>query len=365
MRVFISSVIGGYEVYRDAAAEAIESLGYTSVRAEDFGASAEPPQRACLEAARQCELTIVLLGERYGDAQNSGLSATHEEFREAREHRSIIVLIEQGIDAEPAQKAFIREAQEWATGRLTEPFRDPTELHARVTRAVHEHVLRQQAGDSDPEELFDRARALLPTRRAASTPQMHLAVVGGPRREVWSPAQLDDPGLGKGLIQTALFGERPIFHTTEGSKPRQVDDGLLIEQASASVELRGDGAVRVTLPAVPRRDEADFGVLALIEEHVAEKVEAALLFAAGALENADPHHRLSAVLALVAIEGGYGWQTRAEHMARPNVVEFSATGAELVIVPEEPRVYPRAAISAAREEIVEDLVARLRRRFRG
>ncbi len=49
VRVFISSVITGYERYRDAVAAAVESLGHAVVRAEDFGALPGTPQQACLD----------------------------------------------------------------------------------------------------------------------------------------------------------------------------------------------------------------------------------------------------------------------------------------------------------------------------
>ncbi len=53
MRVFISSVITGYEHFRVAVAAAVESLGHEVIRAEDFGASPGTPQQACLGGVRR------------------------------------------------------------------------------------------------------------------------------------------------------------------------------------------------------------------------------------------------------------------------------------------------------------------------
>lgn len=100
MRVFVSSVIGGMELHRDAASDAVESLGYTVIRSEEFGASSDTPRRACMEAARTADLTLVLLGARYGEPQSSGLSATHEEFREARDHGTVTVFVQADMDPE-------------------------------------------------------------------------------------------------------------------------------------------------------------------------------------------------------------------------------------------------------------------------
>lgn len=100
MRVFISSVITGYEQFRDAVAAAVRSLGHEVVRAEDFGASPETPQQACLGGLRQADVVVLVIGARYGSVQPSGYSATEEEYREARESRPVLVFVEQAVDRE-------------------------------------------------------------------------------------------------------------------------------------------------------------------------------------------------------------------------------------------------------------------------
>ena len=57
MEVFLSSVIGEFGDYREAAATAIRDLGHTVVRAEDFGASPGTPDETVL---RTFELAVEL-----------------------------------------------------------------------------------------------------------------------------------------------------------------------------------------------------------------------------------------------------------------------------------------------------------------
>ena len=192
MRVFISSVIGGMEPFRAAVSDAVESLGYTVIRSEDFGASTDTPRQACLQAARTADLTVVLLGANYGQPQSSGLSATHEEFREACDHGTVAVLVQSDTDPEPRQREFLREAQDWATGRLTDTFSDADDLRSKATRLIHQHALRQQSGPVDRSELLERARSWLPRHRQHSSPRLHVIVTGGPRQEVIPPSELDD-----------------------------------------------------------------------------------------------------------------------------------------------------------------------------
>lgn len=49
MKIFISSLIRGFEPYRAAARDAVTQLGYEPVMAEDFPAQPNSPQVACLQ----------------------------------------------------------------------------------------------------------------------------------------------------------------------------------------------------------------------------------------------------------------------------------------------------------------------------
>ena len=82
MKVFISSLIAGLQPLRQAARTAVTTLSHQPLMAEDFGAQAHSPQIACLNGVRDADLIVLILGESYGAVQSSGLSATHEEYRE-------------------------------------------------------------------------------------------------------------------------------------------------------------------------------------------------------------------------------------------------------------------------------------------
>ena len=365
MRVFVSSVIRGMEQHRDAACDAIESLGFVVIRSEKFGPSTETPRRACLEAARTADLTIVLLGERYGAPQKKGLSATHEEFREARDHGNAAVLVQRGVDAETPQRDFLEEAQDWDTGRLTDTFSGPNDLRAKVTRVLHEHALRQQNAPLDPSELLERARSRLPSQRQHSSSRLHVIVTGGPGQELVPPSRLDDPAFPKPIIQQALLGPEPVFDLEQGTKTHLERGQLRLEQDRAAIVLAEDGTVVVSVPPIRPDRESRYGLSVLIEEDIRSALAAALGFIGWLLDEVDSPRRLSHIIVLAAIEGGsmLGWRTRAQHAANPGPVTMSMRQHDLVTVPEEPAVGPRAQLTAKRDGLVEDLVTRFRREF--
>ena len=149
MKAFISSVIDGYGHYRSAARRAVKTLRYHAVCAEDLPASAGGSQQACLDAIGDCDLVVLLLGERYGVLQPSGLSATHEEYREARNRIPVLVLVESGMTPEPAQRAFLDEVQAWA-GHLLASYATAEELRTVLARALP--GLGTSAGPADAAE---------------------------------------------------------------------------------------------------------------------------------------------------------------------------------------------------------------------
>src|SRR5690606_30232296 len=171
----------------------------TVVRAEDFGARPESPQVACLSEVRDSDLVVVLIGSRYGAPQTSGLSATHEEIREAAGKKPILAFIQRGVEFEDGQKKFIAELQDWLAGTLTVEFRDPIDLASQVVTATHRHLLRLAAGKADPEEMADRALELLRSAHRPG-PLLCVAVTAGPKQQLVSATRLDSRELEEELF---------------------------------------------------------------------------------------------------------------------------------------------------------------------
>src|SRR5580692_11008217 len=128
MKIFVSSLISGMQVERQAVRQAILDLGHQPVMAEDFRAQPRSSQIACLDGVRQSAAVVLIVGAGYGARQPSGLSATHEEYREARESRPVFAFIQQSVAREPDQQNFLEEVEAWDTGRFREEFSTPESL---------------------------------------------------------------------------------------------------------------------------------------------------------------------------------------------------------------------------------------------
>lgn len=212
MKVFISSVIGGMERYRDAAERGIRAIGHEPRRAEDYGASPETPQRRCLEGVRAADVVVLLVGECYGQPQESGLSPTHEEYEEAKERKPVLTFVQRGVQREGRQEAFLDEVRGWSSGHYTEDFSREEELQGLVTRRLHEYELSLASGTADEDEMTSRAVDLAPTNSrfySSYLPSLAITVVGGPAETVLRAAELEDPALEIDLQRGRCLAIRP------------------------------------------------------------------------------------------------------------------------------------------------------------
>nr|AHE14537.1 hypothetical protein asmbl_5 [uncultured bacterium] len=364
VKVFVSSLISGYERYRAAAVEAVESLGHQVVKAEDFPALVASPQRACLAAVREADIVVLLLGVRYGAVQFSGLSATHEEYREARDSRPVLVFVESADHREALQQSFIDEVQDWSSGHIRVGYASPEQLRSGVVRALHEYELATAVGPVDEAEMLQRANLLLPLPRPGmlGVPELVLAVAGGPHQQVIRPTELEDQQLARDLQREAAFGDNPVLDSREGTRAAVRGNSLVLEQNTGSVLVDAAGSICVIQHA---RERDPIGMAALIEEDIAGMLGRAVHFTGWTLDRIDPLRRVSDVVVVACLSSaGYApWRTRAEHAASPNRAMMSM-GGDNTTVTLTPARRPRPALLHDTNRIVEDLVALLRRERR-
>ena len=373
MKVFVSSLISGMEAERAAAREAISLLRHEPVVAEEFGAKASSPQVACLTGLRESDLVVLLLGVRYGAKQPSGLSATREEYRDARGRKPILVFVEEGIP-DPDQAGFIEEAGAWAGGMHWVRYSTPGELRDLITRALHDFTLTRASVPLDPAALAQRARDILGEDRCdrSSGVALHLSIAAGPASEILRPAELEAPGLMDAIVERALFGTLAVFDRRIGTQSGLRSESLVAYQELTNGELAeiriwSSGDVRLILPAKEEGRSSGFAVA--IEEIVALRLAGAIAYANWLLGRVDPTERITHVALAAALvgEGAMGWRTRSERAASPNSGSFGGFGSERereepVMLTPPHRV--RAALAMDANRIIEDLIVLLRRRWK-
>lgn len=371
MRIFISSLITGFETQRAAVRRAITTLRHDPVMAEDFGAQPNSPQIACMQGLRSSDMMVLILGEHYGFVpQNSTLSATHQEYREARETKPVLAFVQEGISPGPEQAAFIAEVQAWEGGLFRGGFVAADDLQDSVTRALHDVTLANATGPVDEQEMMTSAFALLPreNRNHVTSAVLELVIVGGPRQRILRPVELEDEDLAVQLEQWALYGKSRLFDRSLGTNSGLDGDDLVLSQESgASIRLTEHGSIAVRVPLDELRSRArgtdHMSGMVIIEESVQHRLRIALDYAAEIIDHIDRTQRLTHLVVAARLTGveHRGWRTQEQHAARPNSVQLGIGGER-----ERPPVtltIRRAALGLDRTVLVEDILVPLRRQF--
>jgi hypothetical protein len=367
MKIFISSIISGMEPFRSAAREAVEQLGHTAVMAEDFGAQPRSPQVACLDGLRQSALTVLIIGEHYGSKQSSGISATHEEFREARDRRPILAFFQEGVPHDADQSAFVKEAGSWEKGLFRESFTTPNELKTQITKRVHQWEVANAAGPVNEGDMLERALKLLPKSddRRSQGNFIAMAVAAGPRQALLRPSQLESSSFKKDVQKAALFGTSPIFSPEEKTLANIRNGALELSQGDdrGAFTLDGEGSLIFKLPL---DNNSRFSGMVIVEEDVSEALKGALSFAIEIWDTIDATQRIShAAIVCNLLSGNFGtWRTRAEQAASPDSYSIDSSNGERKPVSLNPATRVRSALSYQRDELVDDLVTLLKRQSR-
>ena len=150
MKVFVSSVVGGYTEFRNAAKDAIEALGHEPVVMEvTHHSAADPPRAECFAQIEDSDVVVMLLGARYGEPQQSGKSATHEEWDHAyRNNKPILPFVEDLDDhdqRDPQQQDFLVEIGGWEEGAYWGRYSSPLSLVTELVKSLNAHEQRARA----------------------------------------------------------------------------------------------------------------------------------------------------------------------------------------------------------------------------
>ena len=111
-RVFISSVMEELKEEREAAAEAVRTVGARPVMFEEFGGRDADAVEAYLGEVETSQIYLGILGRRYGTPLPNRFSATHTEFRHAEEQGlRMAVWALRTEDREGPLQSFLDEAR--------------------------------------------------------------------------------------------------------------------------------------------------------------------------------------------------------------------------------------------------------------
>jgi len=136
-RIFVSSVVEGFERFRKAARQGILAVGGEPVLVnEDFPSVATSSRNACLDAIDSSDVFVSILGERGGWETPSGKLVVEEEYERALVRQLPILVFFQSGTRDAAAEQFARRLSDYVDGVFRRNFTAPEELQTEIERAL-------------------------------------------------------------------------------------------------------------------------------------------------------------------------------------------------------------------------------------
>ena len=251
-RVFVSSVIKGFEQERAAARAAIESLSLQPVMSEDFGARPYSSEVACLEEVRTSDVYLGVFGARYGYETPEGISVTEAEFNEARRAGRVIFCFVQNTQREAKQDEFVNRVKNYSEGYFVASFKTAGDLALPIVKALNNQI--RQPGMS----VLDRSQAKTHAdtyKWGSRQPRQYSAWFGavifpdGQGEEYIPVVQLSGQAFRDMMLHPARFGPSTLFRQDLGVRTGDGEDSVEFQQLDeygqllTSLDLHSNGTL--------------------------------------------------------------------------------------------------------------------------
>lgn len=148
-KVMISSTVEDLGPEREAADHAISKLKLTRFRAETLGSFPHAPDVICAFMAEQCDIFVLIIGERYGyTVRSREMSVVEFEYEVARRQNrgKILVYIKEGVTRDPRLEPFVKRLEDFEDGHFRSLFKTPEELEEKIHDDIQRWILLRAIG---------------------------------------------------------------------------------------------------------------------------------------------------------------------------------------------------------------------------
>ena len=369
-RIFISSLARDeMGAIRQGARDAVDSLGMFPVMFETQPASDHNSRRALLDLIPGCDAYLLLLGAKYGEPMESGLSPTEEEFEAAlASGRPILGLVQEGVDREARQQEFVdRVRGSWEGGHFAPAFTGTNDIVAAVVRTLNgwrnraPDAQRRQAANA---RVLELARGTDgpgmmpggPKLRTVAVPLLSRSLLDAVRLIDWQTIDaLVAAARSTGMIAQAQSVESNIA----------ADDSVYLRYASDTgfdhleLIIGADGAI-VTEAGVGGTSRM-MGQMVVMHDRIPDAIAQGLRFAEEIWRLLDTRHEITQVLLTAAVPGAnskaYSFHEPGNSVTQGGLHSLPT----LLIVPAEPLFVRRQDLTL--NENAARLQAEIRHRY--
>jgi len=231
-RVFVSSVVDGFEAFRQAAREGIITVGGEPVLVnEDFPSLTMSSRNACLDAVDSSDILISLIGSRGGYITPSGKLVVEEEYERAVARKRPVLVFLQNTARDDSAVAFTKKLSDYIDGAHRRTFTTVDDLRTEIERALIPLVdvpARRENVATPGREHLAKPYAV------QGTAMLRFVLTPERQEEVIDPVRLSSEGFLRRLMELGHSDNVRLFSYERPKAPTMEGDDLVIVQTEAN-----------------------------------------------------------------------------------------------------------------------------------
>jgi hypothetical protein len=298
-RVFVSSVITGFEPYRLAAKTAIAAANADPILAEDYPSLSSSPRNACLDGVRSCDALVLIIGDRGGWVAPSGNLVVEEELEEAEKSGLNVLVFIQATTRDDRAEKLVKRVSDYTAGYFRKAFTSPESLAAEVKKTI-ESIVRTK-GDTHMNVVSDSFAGM---PNLGDQTSLRFVMASSRDEEVIDAVTFDSGAFKNRLMEIAHRGDTALF-SYEIAKTAAVSvNSLVIAQEDgrrsgcvdhARIELTSNGTIvidtNVTNRLPSNQPYSMQPYYEIVEDDVRNRLQASFSFCRYFWEQTDPYMR--------------------------------------------------------------------------
>ncbi|RYZ89051.1 MAG: DUF4062 domain-containing protein [Proteobacteria bacterium] len=290
-RVFISSVVKGFQVWRDAATSGTQRANEIPIRVnEDAPASCESSRNLCLSLIDSCDALISIIGDRAGYKSVTGRYVIEEELEQARLRRIPILMFIIDGNRELEAQNLIDKFSSYVGGLFFKSVRTPDELNVEVEKA-----LRFLPGKSEAKLMHDLTSLTTKHFGIQSSPTLRVIVYPDHEEVIFEDARCSTDSFVRKIADIARSDSVLLFDAFAGITPSISGEfdtlSQTIDRRKTELRLNDEGFAIIDLDVSPKAGSMHGSMMEVFLGDIHSGLTKAQKFIGTLLDHFDPHER--------------------------------------------------------------------------
>ncbi|OGJ64506.1 hypothetical protein A3C37_01855 [Candidatus Peribacteria bacterium RIFCSPHIGHO2_02_FULL_53_20] len=365
-RVFISSVLNNFQIYREIARTAVEEAGGDPILVnEDFPALDASPRNTCLDAVASSDAFILILGSSGGSVTPSGKLVIEEEYEEARRRKIPVFAFLEGTERDEPAASLAKNVSSYVEGKFRKTFSSKEELRSVIVDSLSQSLKVMSIPTTNTSKI---QAAVQEFRQRSDETRLNVVIAPVRDNEVIDPVTMEDSDFKDSLIDLVHNRRIKLFPYDRSTEVSFENGHIIVYQRNdhrsgnfITLIVSEKGVLQVITNVVEQnKNPLNIQSAFEIDEQMIEKTLLSVFsFAAEFYKQRDPHRKYHDFYYAVAL-AGIGYKRMGRSSEKKQSYPMNMGGSDMVVAFDQPRHIDYADFDNPSSEI-QRVLAMLRR----